>query len=417
MADEIIFDDGEGNLGVGTLNTGDSGINDGNSSPSTGNQGGGAAGPTNTSSGNSGPSVASGVIETSTENKEAEINSILNKWLALSAISIAFDDVIKAYVENKLGFGPEGTTLKKKYKEDNPEMDPDAVDAAVDKQYKATLKLFKGEEGENPSSDELKKKFEEFKNASFEVQKNLKSVISDLAKVTAEAFMPPVVGPVAPNPLTTGLKLVNGVTRVKAVIDRAVISMKVFMVAAKAIGVNNTDVYKVFINTVYSVLNPTLKALSNSESEAAAAADPDLAEFTLKAKKSYSGTGLSGATINYKEVESMARDEFEIYVYPLDDKDLRKLFNILSVNPGWAAIPGIGFIAAVVDLSTTTDKERRAEIVLDYNNHLVTTINEFIEERDKSLERQNKSGSTNSNATDAGGSNKGPGGDVYIGTK
>lgn len=423
MADEIVFDDGEGN-GVGTLNTGDSGINDGNSSSSTGNQGGGGAGPTITASSTSGTdsdtggNTGSGTSDDFSQ-KEQEIDDILAKWMAISAIGLAFDQVVKLYVENKLGFGPKGETLKKKYKEKNPDIDPDAVDKAVDQQLKDVTEEFTTPG--TSAKEELQAKYNEFKTASFEVLGNLEKMGSELAKTIANAYMPTSIGPVAPNPLSVALKLYVGLTALKKLIDRVVIAMTMFMAAARSIGADESDPYINFINSVHNLLASTMKSVKDQEEEGDNLKNVAKAEYLLEAKNDYKVTSLvTGNQVSAKELEEMARNEFEIYIWPLESSDLNKLYNILGVHPAVGMIPGVGVIAAFVDLATTTDKERRARMLVDYNNFLATSAYQFEQDWQIQLESESSGGTTTSsgsNATDAGGNDKGPGGDVNVGTK
>ena len=384
--------------GVGGLNTGDSGINDG--SAGTGGGGAGSNGSTSGSSSTEGSSDTPQVPEQS--EKEKEVNEILVKYLELSAIGYGFEKVVDIYMQYKLGFGKDGETLKKRYKEEANGISDEEVDEAVAEQIEETKKALT-EEGSSANED-IKKKYEEFKTASFEAKKNLAGVIVKSIKLGAEAFMPPMVGPVAPNPISVGLKLYNGLSDIKAVVDRSVIALTLFMTTAKALGINNTDGYQAFIDVMHGFLKPAIKMIADKEAEAAKNQDPDLALFVEEAKKSYTTTGLQGQPLGHKGIEDMAKNEFELYMYPLTDKELRKLYNIVNVQPSVAMIPGIGVIAAYADIFTTNDRERRAKMVIDYNSHIVTTVKAMFDARDASKDNSagTSSGTGQSDGTFSG---------------
>lgn len=402
MADEKVFDDGEGN-GVGTWNDGNSDSTAGPQTTSSGGGGGGAGGGSSTqtstntpsTSGTSGTSSTSGTSNTSGQNdfsqKEAEIDKILAKWMAISAIGLTFEQVVDLYLANKLGFGPNGETLKKKYKEQNPDMDPDEIDKEVDEQLKSAKEEFT--KPGSSAKEELQAKYNEFKSSSFEALGNLQKMAGELAKTIANAYMPTSIGPVAPNPLSVALKLYVGLTALKKLIDRVVIAMTMLMAAARAIGADKSEPYINFINAVHGLLNPMMKQIKEQEEEGDNLKNVAKAEYLLAAKKDYKVTSLvTGNQIGSKELEDMARNEFKIYIWPLENKDLNKLHNILDVNPAVGMIPGIGVIAAFVDLATTTDKERRARMLVDYNNFLATSAYQFEKDWKIQLESQSNGG-------------------------
>lgn len=390
MADEKVIGGG-----VGGLNTGDSGINDG----TAGIGGGGASGSTGqsntsgtlTSSGTSGTSTSSGTANDFSQ-KEEEIDKILSKWMAISAIGLTFEDVVELYVENKLGFGKNGETLKKKYKKDNPDMDPDEIDEEVDAQLKATTEEFT--RPGKQSKEELQAKYNEFKSASFEALGNLQKMAGELAKTIANAYMPTSIGPVAPNPLSIALKLYVGLTALKKLLDRVVISMTVLMAAARSIGADKSDPYRVFINQVHGLLDGIIKQVKDEEEAGDNLKNVAKAEYLLEVKKNYFVTAPNGEdTIGYKIIEEIARNDFSIYIWPLKNSDINKLYNIINVNPVVSMIPGIGVIVGVIDLTTNdTKKERKAKMLLAYNNALVNAAIGFEKDYQIQLESENNNG-------------------------
>ena len=403
MADDIILDENgvpmsDGNGGTTTTDDSNTG------------QGGGSAGPTTTSS-TLGTSTSSGTSGTSTSSgtsndfnqKEEEVDKILASWMAISAIGLAFDDVVKLYVENKLGFGKNGEALKKKYKEDNPDMDPDEIDKEVDAQLKATTEEFT--KSGSQSKEELQAKYNEFKTASFEALGNLQKMAGELAKTIANAYMPTSIGPVAPNPLSIALKLYVGLTALKKLLDRVVISMTVLMAAARSIGADKSQPYKVFINQVHSLLDGIMKQVKDEEEAGDNLKNVAKAEYLLEVKKNYFVTAPNETdTIGYKIIEEIARNDFSIYIWPLGNGDINKLYNIINVNPVVSMIPGIGVIVGVIDLTTNdTLKERKAKMLLAYNNALVNAAIKF--EQDYQIQLESENNNTTSTINSSGGTN------------
>ena len=397
MADEKVIGGG-----VGGLNTGDSGINDGTASGG-GAGGAGASGSTGQSN-TSGTSTSSGTSGTTNDfkQKEEEVDKILASWMAISAIGLAFEDVVELYVENKLGFGKNGEDLKKKYKKDNPDMDPDKIDKEVDEQLKATTEEFT--KSGSQSKEELQAKYNEFKTASFEALGNLEKMAGELAKTIANAYMPTSIGPVAPNPLSVALKLYVGLTALKKLIDRIVISMTVLMAAARSIGADEHPLYISFINQVHGLLDGIMKQVKDEEEAGDNLKNVAKAEALLAVKKSYFVTAPNETdTIGYKIIEEIARNDFSIYIWPLSNGDIRKIYGVIGVNPVLGAIPGIGLIAAVIDLSTNTLKERKAKMLLEYNNFLVTAADQF--EKDYQIMIESESDTSGSSNSSGGGNN------------
>ena len=313
--------------------------------------------------------------------------------MKISTIGLAFEDVVELYIENKLGFGKNGEDLKKKYKKDNPDMDPDEIDKEVDEQLKATIEEFTkpGRAGK----EELQAKYNEFKTASFEVLGNLRKLISELAKTIANAYMPTSIGPVAPNPLSVALKLYVGLTALKKLIDRVVISMTVLMAAARSIGADKSPPYTSLIEEVHGLLDGVMKQVKDEE-KAVDEKTVDKAQYLSEWKKNYFVIAPNGTdTIGYKIIEEIARNDFSIYIWPLERSNIDKLYNIINVNPVVSMIPGIGVIAAVIDLTTNdTLKERKAKMLLAYNNALVKALKQWEEDYKIQLEAENNNESS-----------------------
>lgn len=303
--------------GVGTLNTGDSGSNDG-----TATVGGGGAGSTSSSNtGSNDTNTGSNPNNSSQEedkSNEEIVQGFITNYLGATLAVFTFNKVVEIYVNQKLGFAK----LKEEYKKNNPDADPDKVDAAVEEETAAAVAEFT-EEG-TASNEELKKKYDDFKIAATDALKNVQQLSKEFIKSSTEAVMPNVVGPVAPNPFSVALKIYNAISRFKRLLDRVIISMQIFMTAAKALGINETDEYDEFMALVAGPIKAVNDLISKKEADSAATLE--LEEAMATAKKEYKQISYDDSYyLDGNAVEKMIGEEFEFYQLPLNLGNKKKL--------------------------------------------------------------------------------------------
>ena len=249
---------------------------------------------------------------------EKIVQAFIDNYLKFAFAAFTFDKVAEEYVNRKLGFAE----LKEKYKKDNPDIDPDKVDEAVEEERKATVEEFT-EEG-TASNEELKKKYDDFKIAATDALKNVQQLSKEFIKSSTEAVMPNVVGPVAPNPFSVALKIYNVISRFKRLLDRVIISMQIFMTAAKALGINETDEYDDFMALVAVPIKAVNDLISKKEADSAAALE--LEEAMAAAKKEYKQISYDDSYyLDGNAVEKMISEEFEFYQLPLSLGNKKKL--------------------------------------------------------------------------------------------
>ena len=343
----------------------------------------GSAGSTGNSS--SSPSAAPGSNTPQVNNAEYLKNAIDN-YLGVSALGFTFDAIVNVYVEKKLGF----ETIEKEYLENNKDLAADEVKKVketIKAEKEAAIKLFK----EGASKDELKKKFEEFKTASFDLGKSLTSIPTEFAKTISESVMPNVLGPVAPNPFSSVLKAYNGISRIKKVIDGAFVSIQTLINVADSLGVSKTDEFNQLLNPIVSnlkALEGTMQNLKKKEEEQES--DLELQSKIEEAKKSWSYPHDNGKVMNAEEVEKLARDDrFKMFQFPLTEdnrKDLRKF-----VKKG--------------DGSSSSFKRRRgqdAEIILKYDDWTRSFAKQLNAKNDSGAKATTSSGTGQSDGTFSG---------------
>ena len=392
MADEIIFDDGEGN-GVGTLNTGDSGINDGNSSSSTGNQGGGGAGPTVIASGSTNGTSGTSTQSTSdtVDMSDAEfVEGVVKTYLAFSQIPNiaipAYEQLVELYVDNKLGFAK----LKQQYKKDNPDVDPNEIDVAVDEERKAAIDEF-NREG-SPAKDELRRKYDDFIGSLAQMNKDLKTLLQEAAKVIAEAFMPTTIGLGAPNPLSIVLKLYNGLVKIKKILDKVFTAMALFIGTSKALGLDGTKGYNDIMSYIANLLRPIQNLIAKQESDESFQENVALAEYLDNAKKAWPWGQTNG--VDYQDIESKGRegihiningstDSLKISMWPMEPKDRQK---VVKTQKHYLDYYG-----------ANSDEEilKTYEAVLIYNDYLGFVTKKFKEEYKQIIAVSNENSGTN----------------------
>ena len=368
MADEKVIGGG-----VGGLNTGDSGINDG----SSGTGGGGGTNSTQSStntpgtSGTTGTSSTAGSSAIGTMSDAELVQSVVTKYLALSSIGLTYELLVPIYVDNKLGFAK----LKEDYKKANPDMDPADIDAAVDEERKAAIKEFDPEEGTTASKDELEAKFNEFESSVAKIKKDMGSIAAEFAKTIGEALMPTTIGLGAPNPLSITLKLYNGITKIKKILDSVFAALSVFMLSAKALGLDDTDGYNEIMTAVATPLRVIQGLISKQESDPKYKEDVALATYLEEAKKNWPYG--QAYDIDYKTVEDWGRSgilysgggtnqNLVINIWPIEDpKDRQKLVGLISSHTKYNT-------GGIYDA-----KILKMEVILKYSDYLGWVSKEF----------------------------------------
>ena len=256
---------------------------------------------------------------------EEIVQGFIDDYLKFAFAAFTFDKVVELYVDQKLGFAK----LKEEYKKENPDIDPDEIDKAVDEERSAAVEEFT-KEGSS-ARDELKKKYDEFKTAAVDAKKNVTQLSKEFIKGSTEAVMPNVVGPVAPNPFSVALKVYNLITRFKRLLDRVIISMQLFMTAAKALGINETEEYDQFMGIVAGPIKAVNDLISKKEADSADVLA--LEEAISEAKKEYKTPSFDGTyDLDGNAVEKAIADEFELYTWPLKTLQVKKLTDAVTFN-------------------------------------------------------------------------------------
>ena len=341
----------------------------------------------------------------STDNENVKIvKDAIDTYLGASAIATVLNqiDIVEIYVDYKLGFAK----LKEEYKKKNPDVDPDKVDEAVDEERASAVKEFK-KEG-SPTKADLQKKYDDLRLSASEAQKNISNILQEFLKTTTEAAMPNVVGPIAPNPFSISLKLYNGLSKLKKILDRVTISMKVLMTAVESLGLDQLPADHQFskaYNSLLGIIAGPLKTIQSNiaKSEADNAEDMFVGEAINKFKENYWVDNFDDSgRINGKAIEEFTRDDQDIYEWPLNKSSRNKLFRRRT---------------KLSTLNKALSREFfRITKAIEYNTALNSAI---IEAKQSYLEFKKTNVSNNSTTTNTtgGGSDKGPGGNVFIGTK
>lgn len=299
--------------------------------------------------------------ETKISTNAETVKIAIDKYLAASTIALTFEQLVPLYVDNKLGF----SKLAAEYKKANPDEDAKDIDDVVKVERDNTIKEF----SEGFSKDELKKKFDDFKLSASEAQTAMSGVVKEFSKVIAESAMPNVVGPVAPNPFSIALKLFNGIARVKKLVDRTVISMRIFMTAAEALGLDKTDEYEKLMGIVAGPLKAIQSTIAKKEAESTE--DLELAQALEDAKKGYTALTRDGQKQNGIDIEKVIAEEFSIYEWPLNFKSKKQI------------------AGAVVFTGRQSLRNFRAKLAIDYDDWLNFTIKQLLESNNSTDSKPN----------------------------
>jgi hypothetical protein len=330
---------------------------------------GGAARPsnTNTPAGNSSgvsntPSPAPGAAPGTNNPGGAEsqsnveyVREAIDNYLGASALAFTFGNIVDIYINKKLGFDE----LEKQYLDAK---DKATITPEEKEQIKENFKKQKEELKEyftnGPGKDALKQKFDDLKATAFELKKSITDVPKEFAKMISEAAMPNVIGPVGPNPFSTVLKVFNGISRIKKILDSIFISLQTFISVSESLGISKTPQFEQFMGVIATPLRG-LEALlaSIKKKEEEHAEDLQLQGKIEEAKKGWSYPRHDNKIFNAEQVEELARgDDFKMFQFPLTEGNRKDLFK-----------------AAKKDDSANDTKRIKAynaELILKYDNWL-----------------------------------------------
>ena len=376
MADEILLDENgvpmSDGLG-GTTTTNDS---------NTG-QGSGASNSVGQSSTSGTSGTASNDNESNDTSDAKLVEDAVATYLKASAVALTFEQLVPLYVDNKLGFAE----LKESYKKANPDVDPGEIDKAVDTERQAAIDSFT-KEGSN-AKDELKKKYDEFKQSLVTIKKELGSLPKEFAKTTGEALMPTTIGLGAPNPLSITLKLYNGISKIKRILDRVFAAIAVFIAASKALGLDGSEGYNQVMSFIAIPLKLVQDLISKQEADPKYQESVALANYLEEAKKNWPHGQTIGLT--YQDIEDIGRTGFGvrtgsvvINTWPMEPKDRARVeewYNICISNP------------------TYSKQASTINAILKYNDYLGWAIKEFKKNQKTLTDSNTENNDTSSNTT------------------
>lgn len=183
------------NTGVGTATDGGGG-NNMNTDQTAQTQGGGNAaigGGTDNTSGSSGSS--------GTGFTGVELGGLAVAIAGLTALSNGFlpddEDLLEIFMNKKMGFDK----LEEKATAENPDVDPEKIKDMVAEQRVKVKEHLKG-----PGKAAFKDKVDSLKQEIKKIIDGAAEIAVEVTASTTEATMPPVLGPVGPNPISVVIK-------------------------------------------------------------------------------------------------------------------------------------------------------------------------------------------------------------------
>jgi hypothetical protein len=300
--------------------------------------GGGAPRPGNTNSAGASntptpsPPAAPGTNNPSGSQAESNVEYVkgaIDKYFGASALIFSFEMIVDIYIEKVLMFEALLQQYIKKAEEAGAKVEEI-------KQIKENFKKEKDALVEyylhGPGKEELKKKFNELKFTIHQLKTTITSIPKDFAKMVAEATMPNVLGPVAPNPFSTVLKIYNGIVTIKRTLDAIFIALQTFISVAESLGVSKTKPFEEFMGVIATPLR-ALEGLFGKvkEKEESLSADLEMQGKIDEAKKGWSYPHANGKLMNAEQVEELARDDrFKMYQFPLTGGNRKDLKNFIK---------------------------------------------------------------------------------------
>ena len=284
-------------------------------------QGGGAANPGVGSVGTSGTSNAPSSSSASNDLMLAELTSAITAYLAVGAILPGDDFIMDLYMDNKLGF----KTIEKDLEEANPEVDKKTIKDLVKAEKEKTKAFLQG-----PGKAAFKDKLDQLKIEIKDMQSTMGSVAQEVTMSITDAFMPPVVGPVAPNPLSSVLKISLKIIAIKTKIDIVLAGVLVVLKLMDELGLGEhravTDIVQLAAPIV-RVQQSLKDAFAKAEKEAKDSDDG----YKTEHPEAGGGNIEEGATITGQEIQIEAQSRYSVNgEWPLKKKNrkaVKKLVN------------------------------------------------------------------------------------------
>lgn len=261
------------------------------------------------------------------EKIACEIDKIIE---ALSGTFPAQDTIILLFVAGVAGF----EELEKRRKEIAEEegISQEDVDEIIEEQKQAFIKSL-NESGKTyikSKTDELKSMIAQMKSEAAEIPKSI-------AKATADALLPTMIAPGAPNPASSALRLYLNLVAIKAIVLSVLILTSRILNLLIELGLDKTPL----ANMVSSVVKPIMSLKKGLDDELTKA-DNDECE---KAKpEDYKVKDPDGNDITGLDIQSKTALWANINKWPLKKKDKRfikrkaKRADDESDDPIWADI-------------------------------------------------------------------------------
>lgn len=263
----------------------------------------------------------------------AEVKSAIDSYLAsgVGNLILPYDQIVELYVDNVGGFKKIKEDAEKIAEENSDVVTKEEVNELIAEEREKAVEQLK-----DPASQvgkEFENKVNGLKAAVAEVKNTAAELGKELGKSIAEAIIPTSLGPVAPNPISSAIRLYINVTRIKRTVD------SVLMVTSKTLGlIGELGLEETpLAGSISAIAQPLIsiknQASSKSNNADAVGENPDPAAGYEIIKKDYTDNypNQSSQKINGIEIEKEVKSrynsnfplkyKFKIYFNEILDKN------------------------------------------------------------------------------------------------
>lgn len=225
-----------------------------------------------------------------------------------------YETVLEIYVDEKLGFKKlreEAAEIA----EENPEMTEDELKAEIKKRRKEAIEYYL-----NEGRQELEDIYNNLKAQVINFTKEIERIVKEILNKIKAILLPPVLGPIAPNPLSSLASFAALLLDIKARLDKIMTSLLVVMGFIKKLGLENNQFTTGFTSKVLTPINKMQKAIGSlsKKNDAAIEAEKAANVDNTRYDKYYTTVDPDGNETNGVAIREFAADRYNVYTIPFD---------------------------------------------------------------------------------------------------
>jgi len=263
----------------------------------------------------------------------AEVKNAIDTYLAagVGSLVLPYEEIVELYVDNVAGFKKIKEDAEKIIEENGDVVTKEELDEIIEEERKKKVEELK--DLKNQAAKELKNKVDGLKASVAEIKNTAADIGKELVKSTADAVVPTSLGPVAPNPISSALRLYINVSRIKRTVDNVLMVVSRALGLIVELGIEETPLAESLTSLAQPLIGIKNQAASKGSKADAVGENPDPAAGYEIIKKDYTDSypNQSSQKINGIEIEKEVKAKFG-NGFPLNDKDKKKFYLMESIK-------------------------------------------------------------------------------------